>query len=183
MVEPQRWMSTASARPAAAAPRCRRRSPPALQMVIHSVMSFRDCQDMWDQALVLQAGAQQGGVTHCTSFEVLYPIAMCVLCKANSGVPCACLETDQEVLLDLLDVGSPKAVCAFAAADHRIAEVAGDDAPVEKSAVEVEAERAAAQAALQAQRGARPQTKVSHKKLNQVKVWLSLPLISASCVL
>lgn len=92
MVEPQRWMSTASARPAAAAPRCRRRSPPALQMVIHSVMSFRDCQDMWDQALVLQAGAQQGGVTHCTSFEVLYPIAMCVLCKANSGVPCACLE-------------------------------------------------------------------------------------------
>ncbi|BDA47708.1 DNA replication licensing factor MCM6 [Coccomyxa sp. Obi] len=42
-------------------------------------------------------------------------------------------------------------------------------APAEKSAEELEAERAAAQAALQAQRGARPQTKVSHKKLNQVK--------------
>ena len=48
--------------------------------------------------------------------------------------------------------------------------MAAGDAPAEKSAEELETERTAAQAALQAQRSARPQTKVSHKKLNQVKV-------------
>ena len=50
--------------------------------------------------------------------------------------------------------------------------MAAGDAPAEKSAEELETERTAAQAALQAQRSARPQTKVSHKKLNQVKVRL-----------
>lgn len=45
-----------------------------------------------------------------------------------------------------------------------------DAEPAEKSAEELEAERVAAQAAVEAARAARPQTKVSHKKLNTVKV-------------
>lgn len=45
-----------------------------------------------------------------------------------------------------------------------------------KGAQSLEAERASAQAAVQATRSAQQQTKVSHKKLNQVKVSASCPL-------